>query len=332
MQYLRCYNGIYCTILIRQLLPNFPKVKFIVKDSELVSPSIVILNTKPAFKILANQISLTVDVEDYYHAASLSKVCPIKSWHQLPNRVSEMTFRLLDIFDKCDRKGTFFVLGYSAKHNPEIVREIVKRGHEVASHGYAHRVAYEQTQKQFFKDVDRSKKLLEDLSGQKVLGYRAPNFSITDKNLWAYDELSKAGYHYDSSLNPVMHHRYGNIHRSVNYEVRETKYEPLLILPMAIKSFNFLLKEVRVPIAGGAYWRFFPEMIIKQALKKNLRTSTTPIICYLHPWEMDFSQPYFTELPLLTQLRHYYGIRSFSKMLESMMSEFSFTSIAKIIS
>ncbi len=253
-------------------------------------------------------ISLTVDVEDYYHAANLAPVCPMNRWHFLPQRAVYSTFKTLDIFDAHSQKGTFFVLASLAKKHPEIVREIAKRGHEVASHGYAHKIAYLQQSKQFFRDVDRSKKILEDISGNKVIGYRAPNFSITSKNLYAYDLLKKAGYEYDSSLYPVAHKRYGNIGRSIEPEIRETEHGSLKIYPLATYPIS---NKIRIPIAGGAYWRLFPRFIVSQLISSLNKKANYPLIFYFHPWELDYEQPYFKDLPALTRLRHYYGQKSF---------------------
>lgn len=265
----------------------------------------------------ASQISLTVDVEDYYHAANLSPVCPIKRWHFLPQRAVYSTNKTLDIFDAHGQKGTFFILASLARKYPEIVREIAKRGHEVASHGYAHKIAYFQNPIQFFRDIDRSKKILEDISGQLVTGYRAPNFSITNRNLYCYDLLKKAGFEYDSSLYPVSHKRYGNSHRSLEPEVRDTEHGPLRIYPLA----TYPLGKFRIPIAGGAYWRLFPEFVISSLIKNLKQKANYPLVFYFHPWELDYEQPYFKELPFLTRVRHYHGQRGFPEVIKSFLKE-----------
>lgn len=270
-------------------------------------------------------ISLTVDVEDYYHAANLAPVCPIKRWHFLPQRAVYSTNKTLDIFDAYGQKGTFFVLSSLAKKYPEIVREISKRGHEVASHGYAHKIAYNQSPIQFFRDIDRAKKILEDQSGSKVIGYRAPNFSITDKNLHAYNLLKKAGYEYDSSLYPVSHKRYGNTHRTLEPETRNTEYGPLKIYPLA----TYPLGEFRIPIAGGAYWRLFPEFIISNLIKNLKQKVNYPLVFYFHPWELDYEQPYFKELSFLTRLRHYHGQKEFGDVVSRFLKNFGSSQINK---
>jgi peptidoglycan-N-acetylglucosamine deacetylase len=275
-------------------------------------------------------LAISVDVEEYYHAANLSSVCPVRSWRELPTRVEHSTQKILDLFDVYNQKGTFFVLGYSAKKCPGIVKEIVSRGHELASHGYAHKIAYLQNRKQFLQDVRRSKILLEDIGGVEVRGYRAPNFSIRDENIWAYEILREAGYMYDSSLYPVYHDRYGNPHRSLSPEIRETRNGPLVILPLTVFQFRFSGFEMRMPIAGGAYWRLLHERIIKYLISRNLNNTDIPVVCYFHPWEVDPDQPYFSSLPLSKKIRHYLGISRFENKLASIMSKYTSTTLYEI--
>lgn len=280
---------------------------------------------------MLRSLSITVDVEEYYHAANLLPVCPIKAWHQLPSRLEYSMNRVLDLFDAYNQKGTFFVLGYCAKKNPKIVKDIVGRGHELASHGYAHKIAYLQNEKQFYQDVLRAKKILEDITGELVEGYRAPNFSIRDQNLWAYDLLAKAGYRYDSSLYPVYHDRYGNPHRSVAPEQIETEHGPIQVMPLTLYSLSALGKNVRVPIAGGAYWRLLPEKIISFLLRKNLEKTKLPVICYFHPWEIDGGQPYFASLPASKRFRHYMNLSGFEAKLSKIFSRFTSIPLKNLI-
>ncbi len=249
----------------------------------------------------------------------------------MPSRLEYSTRRVLDIFDETNQKGTFFVLGYCARRYPHIVKEIVSRGHELASHGYAHKIAYYQNRKQFFRDVQRSKLLLEDISGVQVLGYRAPNFSIKDENIWAYEVLKEVGYEYDSSLYPVYHDRYGNPHRSIAPEVRETGNGAISIFPLTIFQLSFLKRSFRIPVAGGAYWRLLPEPLIRAMLSRNLATTNIPVICYLHPWEIDSGQPYFASLSAGKKMRHYYRVGGFERKLKNIMSCFSSVPIRELM-
>jgi polysaccharide deacetylase family protein (PEP-CTERM system associated) len=259
--------------------------------------------------------SLTVDVEDYFHAANLEHGFPPARWHSLPSRVEQSTRELLDIFDEFGARGTFFTLGTTARRHPGLVQEIVSRGHELASHGYGHRIVWTQTPKSFYRDVRKAKLLLEDLAGKPCLGYRAPNFSITERSLWAYEELVRAGYKYDSSLYPVPHPRYGNAHREIALHTRETGLGPLTIIPLSVFEAPLL---GRVGVAGGGWWRLLPRFFIRFAL----RTAYKPLNCYLHPWELDSEQPRCAGLSMINRFRHYTGIKSFPQMVKDYLGEF----------
>lgn len=262
------------------------------------------------------KICLSVDVEEYFHAANLSEVCGIKTWNKLPSTVEKNTLDLLDIFDQTSSKGTFFVLGYVAKRLPKLVKEIFSRGHEIASHGLNHKIAYLQNHKQFLSDIARAKKILEDIIGNEVIGYRAPNFSITNKNLWAYNSLISAGYRYDSSLHPVSHSRYGNTHRGASPEILSNKLNQLTILPLTTCKTFF----GNIPMAGGAYWRLYPSSILNFLLGTQVSPNKPFPICYIHPWEIDYIQPYFPQISLNKRIRHYYGIESFGDRIKNILT------------
>jgi len=262
--------------------------------------------------------SLTVDVEDYFHAANLEPCFPPSRWHKLPSRVEDSTQRLLEIFRTTNSKGTFFILGYIARRFPALVKEIAAEGHEIASHGYGHRIVWTQTPKSFYRDIRKAKLLLEDLTGSEVLGYRAPNFSIIDSTAWAYTELSRAGYRYDSSLYPVAHPRYGNRHRSASQEQVSTEHGTLEILPLSTYSLEAL--NLRVGIAGGGWWRLLPKTFIRRALK--ITAERAELNCYLHPWEIDPGQPTCSRLSTLARIRHYTGLEHFDDVVRDYLNEF----------
>ena len=269
--------------------------------------------------------AITVDVEEYFHATNLEPYFGPAKWHSLPSRVDESTRRLLDLFARNGVKGTFFILGYVARRHPKLVQDIAREGHEIASHGYGHRLVYNQTPRAFFRDVRKTKYLLEDLTGAAVLGYRAPNFSIRDKNLWAYDELIRAGYRYDSSLYPVRHERYGNLNRSYLPERLQRHSGELAEFPLAVSPLRLLGKEYRLPVAGGAWWRLFPSLYILWALRRMRH----PRNCYLHPWEIDAGQPRVA-LPFLTRIRHYTGVGTFENKIERFLRAFEFTTVSTV--
>ena len=259
--------------------------------------------------------SITVDVEEYFHAANLEPVAGPARWHALESRVEHSTDRLLSLYSELGLRSTFFVLGTTARRHPELVKRIAAAGHEVASHGYGHRLVRSQSERAFYRDVRKSKLLLEDLTGESVLGYRAPNFSIREDTRWAYDALVRAGYLYDSSLHPIAHPRYGNTHRSIHPERIETNSGPLFELPLSVFQYTFSgSREVRLPCSGGAYWRLFPTALIVALLRNTLARSDN-LVCYIHPWEIDSGQPVFRQLSALTRIRHYWGTRSLPKVI-----------------
>ena len=274
--------------------------------------------------------AISVDVEEYYHAHNLAGVAPRESWPNLSSRVEISTRLVLDLLDQQKIKATFFVLGLVAKDHPQLVIEIVARGHELASHGLSHRLVYEQSPQEFKEDVMMSKQILEQISGAKVTGYRAPSFSINHKTPWAYEILAEVGYLYDSSLYPVYHPRYANTAASVLPQTVNTSSGPLQILPLAVSVWHLGQKELRIPVAGGAYWRLFPECLLKRLLARINEREHRPFVAYFHPWELDKDQPVFTGLPLMTRVRHYGNITNFHKKLSLLLSSFSFAPLREI--
>jgi polysaccharide deacetylase family protein (PEP-CTERM system associated) len=274
--------------------------------------------------------AISVDVEEYFQATNLERVTPPRKWASLPARVGYGTRRALDLFSKANVRATFFLLGCVARRDAALVKLIAQAGHEIASHGYSHRLAYEQTPQSFFRDIRRAKLLLEDLSGMPVNGYRAPNFSITSQNSWAYKELVRAGYIYDSSLYPIHHSRYGNACRSVGPEVLSLPDGQLIVLPLAVCVLRLFGRQLRLPVAGGAYWRHFPTSLILAGLKKIHRDNNQPFICYFHPWELDPDQPVFYDLPWITRLRHYGGIRRMPDVVGRILRNFDFAPLGEL--
>lgn len=267
---------------------------------------------------------MTIDLEEYFHATNLDPVAGPARWHSLPSRVEFSTHKTLELLARNATRATFFVLGYSARRHRALILEIAQQGHEIASHGYGHRLSYDLTPKAFFRDVRKTKFFLEDLIGQEVLGYRAPNFSITDRNLWAYDELIRAGYRYDSSVYPVRHPRYGNLQRSVFPEVIRRAEGEIVEFPLATAVLRLIGSEIRLPVAGGAWWRLFPMGYLTWALRRIEKVPGQPLNCYFHPWEIDPGQPRFDALPRLSKLRHYSRVDTFDRRLEAFMKTFAF--------
>lgn len=274
--------------------------------------------------------ALTVDVEEYFHATNLEAVAGPAKWHAMPSRLDYALGRTLDLFARFRAHGTFFVLGQLARRQPDQIRRIAAAGHEIASHGYAHRLVYDLNPRSFYHDVRRTKLLLEDITGREVTGFRAPNFSIRNGTLWAYDELIRAGYRYDSSLYPVRHPRYENTARSTTPEFVVRANGRILVLPLAVCTIHTGQREWRLPIAGGAWWRLFPSLYLRWALQRRSRTSPHSIICYFHPWEIDADQPRVGPLPLLTRIRHYTGLRTLDRKLGRFLAAYGSVPLAEI--
>lgn len=274
--------------------------------------------------------AITVDVEDYFHATNLESVAPPARWHSITPRIEYSLNKTLDLFTAHAVRGTFFVLGHVARRFKALVRRITDDGHEVASHGYAHRLVYDLSPKAFERDLKKTKYLLEDISGRRVFGYRAPNFSITSRCPWAYKVLIETGHTYDSSLYPVMHNRYGNLTRSLQPELVDVGNGQIAVFPLAVYPFRFLKKDLRIPVAGGAWWRLFPSWYTNFLLNSLIFHAQQPVICYFHPWELDEEQPCFKEIGFQKSLRHYTGLKGFDRRVARFMAKHKFAPIIEI--
>ncbi len=263
----------------------------------------------------------SVDVEDYFQVSAFERIVDRREWDRFPSRVERNTDVLLDLLHRYDAKGTFFTLGWVADRHPQVVRRIVAAGHEIASHGWWHQRVTSINQTQFREDVYASKALLEDVSGTRVAGYRAPSFSITPQTEWALDTLIDVGYQYDSSLFPI--------HRA-NYGFPNTPPIPHVIHRQRGDIVEFPLATVRmgrklIPAAGGGYLRHFPYAIIRRAFRDHARAGTSAVF-YIHPWEIDPEQPRLAA-PALTRVRHYRNLDKTLPRIERLLSEFRFTSV-----
>lgn len=258
---------------------------------------------------------LSVDVEDYFHVEAFADIIDRTAWDGYPRRVDDNTRRLLDLFDQARVKATFFILGWVAERHPDLVREIVRRGHEPACHSYWHRPIFKLSPDEFRDDTFRAKQVIEQASGAAVYGYRAPSFSVTTRSLWALDVLAELDFHYDSSIFPIRHDVYG-IPEAPRHPFRASR---LVEFPMT--TFR-LFGRSNLPVGGGGYLRIFPfwytRMGVARAWKEGL-----PLITYIHPWEVDPDQP---RLPgrLASRLRHYTNLRKMAERLRRLCSLASF--------
>lgn len=263
--------------------------------------------------------AMTVDVEDYFHVSALAPSAPRERWLTFESRVVANTERLLDLFDEFGVKVTCFVLGWVADRHPDLVRTIAARGHEVASHGYWHELVYDLTPTQFRDDVRRSRRLLQDLSGQPVAGYRAPSFSITARSLWALDVLVEEGYTYDSSIFPVRHDRYGIADAPRDVHVLSRSSGSIVEVPPA----TLRLAGQNLAVAGGGYFRLLPLAWHQWGIARLNRLERLPAVFYLHPWEIDALQP---RLPAsrLSTFRHYTNLARTEPRLRRLLGAFRF--------
>jgi polysaccharide deacetylase family protein (PEP-CTERM system associated) len=270
--------------------------------------------------------AMTVDVEDYFHVSAFDGVLPRSEWERMESRVVPNTERLLALFDEAGVKATFFVLGWVAERHPALVRTILAGGHEVASHGYAHRLVYDLTPGMFREDIRRSKGVLEDAGGCAIEGYRAPSYSVTPRSLWALDILIDEGIRYDASIFPIHHDRYGiPVSPRHPYFLHRAGGEIVEAPASTVKwgPFNF-------PVAGGGYFRILPYAWTRWGIERINRLEDRAAIFYIHPWEIDPGQPRLTG-SLLSRFRHYRNLDSTEDRLRSLTSDFSFAPMTAVL-
>lgn len=275
--------------------------------------------------------AMTIDVEDYYHVTAFSQCIDRCEWDSYTPRVVDNTLRLLDLLDQNEVSATFFVLGWVAERNPELVREIVQRGHELACHGYSHELIYKQTAGEFREDLHRAKSLLEDMAGAAVHGYRAPSYSITARSLWALDILIEEGFEYDSSIFPVHHDTYGIPDAKRFPHVIERRCGTILEFPPTTFRLSLPGKCLHVPISGGGYLRLFPLQLIRKALRHVNGKEGQPVSVYVHPWEIDPEQPRVKGAPAKSRFRHYVNLDTTESKVCRLLSEFRFARMCDVL-
>ncbi|RMD80217.1 MAG: DUF3473 domain-containing protein [Gammaproteobacteria bacterium] len=261
--------------------------------------------------------ALTVDVEDYFHVSAFEGRIRPEEWDRWPSRVAANTARILDLLAARGVRATFFVLGWVAERHPELVRRIAAAGHEVASHGYAHRRVSTQDRAAFRADVTRAKALLEDLTGRAVQGYRAPSYSIGPGNLWALEELQEAGYRYSSSIYPIRHDLYG-WPDGPRFPWRPLGEDGLLEIPITTVE----LRGRRLPCGGGGYFRLLPYGLYRWALERVNGRDRRPGVFYFHPWELDPAQPRPKGLGPKARFRHYLNLHRMEERLRRLLRDF----------
>lgn len=270
--------------------------------------------------------ALTIDVEDYYQVSAFESQVRFEDWPTYVSRVEKNTQRVLDILDEYGVKATFFILGWEAERRPRLVEEIVARGHEVASHGFRHRLVYSMAPAECREDIRRSKAVLEAITGAPVLGFRAASYSVVERSLWCLDLLIDLGFKYDSSIFPIRHDRYG-IPGACRFPhvLRRDRGSIVEFPPSTVRVLG-----VNCPVAGGAYLRFLPLGLIRRGLRWINRVDRQPAVLYLHPWELDPKQPRLSG-PLKSRVRHYTNLHRTEARLRRLLEEFSFGPVREVL-
>jgi polysaccharide deacetylase family protein (PEP-CTERM system associated) len=272
--------------------------------------------------------AFSVDVEDWYQVADFDAVIPFPTWDRYESRVGRNTDVVLRLLDEAGCRGTFFVLTWNAERHPEIVRRIATAGHEVATHGYAHRIVYEQTPAEFRADVERAKKTLEDITGEPVIGYRAPSFSFTQRSLWAPDVLLDLGFRYDSSVFPVRDSLYGMPDAErFPYVIRERDGRRLVEFPITTTE----LFGRNLPLGGGAYLRVLPYRYMRWGMRRVNRRERQPAVVYIHPWEVDPEQPRMKTAGKRGFSSHYVNLARTESKLRRLLREFRFAPMRDLL-
>jgi len=259
--------------------------------------------------------ALTIDVEDYFQVSAFAPYIRRDEWDSRECRVERNVNQILDLLARRGTQATFFTLGWVAERYPQIVRRIVAEGHELASHGYGHQRASDLDARAFEDDVTRAKRILEDIGGAPVLGYRAPSFSIGTGNLWAFDVLAKAGYRYSSSIYPIAHDHYG-MPDSPRFAYRVGS--GLLEVPVT----TVRLMNRNLPSSGGGYFRLLPYAMSRWLIGRVNATDREPAVFYFHPWEIDPGQPRIAGIDAKTRFRHYVNIPRMESKLQQLLEDF----------
>lgn len=248
---------------------------------------------------------------------------PRAAWDHQPRRVEASTNRILDLLGRHQVHGTFFTLGWVAERHPDLVRRIVTEGHELASHGYDHTRVTQMTPAMFHADVTRTKAILEDATGARVLGYRAPTFSFTRQNAWAYPILAETGHVYSSSVAPVRHDLYG-IPDAPRHAYRDAS--GITEVPLSTVRIG----GTNLPCGGGGFFRLYPYRVTQWCVRRVNRMEGHPCVFYMHPWEVDPGQPRQANLPAKTRLRHYLNLERVPHRLERLLADFTWQRMDRI--
>ncbi len=268
--------------------------------------------------------AMTVDVEDYFQVSAFENHIRREDWGRKDCRVEGNMERILSLFSETGIKGTFFVLGWIAERYPQMISGLVDHGHELASHGWSHVRVFEQNPKQFREDVIRTKRLLEDVSGKQVRGYRAASYSIGADNLWALDILKEAGHQYSSSIYPIRHDLYGMP------EAPRFPFHPGGDGFLEVPVTTVKVMGRNYPCGGGGYFRLFPYRLSRWALRRVNSADKQACVFYFHPWEIDPDQPRQAGISLKTRVRHYLNLGKMEPRLRRLMRDFKWARMDQV--
>ncbi len=274
------------------------------------------MNAPAPISAIAHVNALTIDVEDYFQVWALSPRFPRARWDSVPCRVERNMDRILALLAGAGATATFFTLGWIAERYPALVRRVVAEGHELASHGYAHDRATEQSPDSFSADIRLAKMILEDIAGTDVKGYRAPSFSIGETNQWAFDCIAEAGYRYSSSIYPIRHDHYGfpDAPRFA-FESRSG------LMELPVTTVRALRRNW--PAGGGGYFRLMPYSLSRWLIRRVNESDAQAAIFYFHPWELDPEQPHVDGLPPKARFRHYVNLGKTEARLGRLLGDFT---------
>ncbi len=272
------------------------------------------------------QNALSVDVEDWFQVGAFETVIDRNDWDSLECRVERNTDAVMALFDEAAIKATFFTLGWVAERYPALIRRIADAGHEIGSHGYGHERVFTLTPDQFAANIERARKLLEDASGEKVTGYRAPSFSIDQRTPWAHEILADQGYLYSSSVAPVKHDHYGWA-EAPRFAFRPIEGSDFLEIPVTTAE----LGSKRLAAGGGGFFRLLPYAFSKWAIRQVNERDNRPAVIYFHPWEIDPEQPRVTNAPIKSRLRHYTKLDVMADKLRRLPQDFHWERLDSVV-
>ena len=270
--------------------------------------------------------ALTIDVEESFHPAEVQHATSIEEWPSLPSRVEAQTDRVLELLDRHSVTATFYILGWVADRQPQVVRKIAQAGHQIGCHSYAHHLVYSLTPAQFRQDTVRAVEAIESAGGGTPRIYRAPSYSITQESLWALEILVECGFQCDSSIVPINHDRYGIPGFKRHSQVLQTPSGPIMEIPAATAQ---LTKRTIIPVGGGAYLRLLPYRYLAAGIRRINQHERQPACIFFHPWELDAEQPRLAK-SVVSRMRTYLGLRGMEGKLDRLMTEFRFSSMASV--